>query len=541
MSEQGSSAPLVEKTNEGVLKLTVAGREQIIPLVTGVDDQVYSFTNEASTTMVAAAMARLSRNANDLRTIMADEFLGSGDTEKDTALLRRVVTDYGDDSVMQLDNLQLVFEGVSNIATKAIERGRFAAYLEQSTRYLRFDRRDEDGRYRYYTPEEFDDDTKALYEEKMDGIFDIYSDLYKKVRAHIEANDPTPEAERDGAWRNACHAQACDSIRSLLPSATKATVGVAGSTQAIYNMILHLESEELPELKKLGRSALSAVRQIAPIFFERIDNPERGGLISDNKETARANSRTLATDLVEQFGGIEQEPGTAVKLLATYGSEDELITKILSDNSQYSYDELAKLVAGLSDDQKQTVIKTYVGERYNRRVKPGRAFELPHYLFEVQCDFGAFRDIQRHRAVDSLEWQKLQPYLGHSRSKVIDDAGLVDEYEKAFALSQEAYELLTERGYEAQAQYATLFGHNMRFTFLINARSFTHSAELRTTPQGHPSYRKVYQQMAQEAEKVHPNIIGAMTFLSQAEDPDLARLGAERAKQRKLDELDKKA
>lgn len=535
MSERIPNAPLVEKTSDNLLKLTDSGREAIEPLVTSVDDQVYTFTDEASTTMVSAAMARLSRNPNDLRTIMADEFLGMSKDEKDEALLRRVVTQFGDDSVMQLDNLQVVFEGVSNIATKAIERGRYAAYLEQSTRYLRFDRKDEDGNYRYHLPEEFDADTKADYKEKLDEVFDIYSELYVQVKAHIEKTSTVPQSERDAAWRNACHAQACDSIRGLLPAATKSTVGMAGSTQSFYNLIMHLESEPLPELKKLGKGVLEAVRMVSPVFFERVDMPDRGGLISANKEFTRQNSRTLASELIEQHGGVEQETGTYVKLLGVDGTEDELFARILTDSSDYSYDVLYDLVQSLSDEDKRRVLEAYVGERYNRRVKPGRAFEYPHYSFEIQSDFGAFRDIQRHRAVDGIDWQKLQPYLGHGRPEVIDAAGLADNYERAFKASEEAYELLKERGYEEQAQYAVLFGHNMRYSFKINARSFFHSAELRTTPQGHPSYRKVYQQMAEQVAEVHPNIMEMMKFLSQEEDQELARLGAERAQARRAE------
>lgn len=535
MSERNERTPLVRKTNEGLLQLTDTGHEALKPFVTSTSDQVYAFTPEADSTLAAGAMARLSRSPNDLRTIAADEFIERDDGAE--ALIRRVVTNFGDDSVMQLDHLQLVFEGVSNLATKEIEWGRLAAYLEQSTRYLRFDRRDENGHYRYYTPEEFDDETKVEYEEKLDEIFDIYSDLYEKVLAHIKEASSVPEDERDAAWRTACHAQACDSIRGLLPAATKATVGVAGSVQAIYNLILHLESERLPEMKKLGRGALNAVRMVNPVFFERVDMPSRGGLISDNREFTRANSRSLAEELIEKMGGIEQETGTYVKLLGVDGSEDELLATILTDSSDYPYEALLDLVQSLSAEDKEKIIDTYVGERYNRRVKPGRAFELPHYHFEVQCDFGAFRDIQRHRMVDGLEWQRLQPELEHSRPKVIDEAGLTDQFERAFEASKEAHDLLKERGYDEQAQYATLFGHNMRFNFKINARSLVFSSELRTTPQGHPSYRRVYQQMAEQVEQVHPFVTRVMTFLSQDEDQELARLGAERAKQLREEKL----
>ena len=483
--------------------------------------------------MVSAAMARLSRNANDARTIVADEFYNKG--EKDQELIGRVVNDFADDSVMQLFPVQMGFDNISNIATKAVERGRFGSYLEQSSRYIRFDRRDTSGEFRYHKPAELDTQTAAEYKESLDDIFEIYSDLYQKAFEHIMATSPVPKDKQGLAWKNACSAQALDSVRGLLPAAANASVGFEGSAQSVFNMLLHLESENLPELQKLGKAALSAVRGVAPVFFERVDMPLRGQLASDNKRFTRADTRALADRLMADRG-FEVVQGAHVKLLGVDGSEDELIAKILTDGSRYSYEQSAETVATLTDAEKQEVIETYVGTRYNRRVKPGRAFELPHYLFEIQCDYGAFRDIQRHRVVDGFEWQPLQPYLGHGRPSVIDDAGLTEEYERAFEISQRAYELLESRGYQDQAQYATLFGHYMRATTKVNARSLTHTAELRTSPQGHDSYRKVYQDMYKAVEEVHPNVAKAMIFINQEDDPkfNLARLGAEEAKERKM-------
>lgn len=515
----------VVTTETGGQELTDAGREWLASWVTDTDSNVYAFTPDADAQAVAAAMARLSRNPHDLRTIIAKEF--SSDESKEIDLLRRVVSQFGDDSVMQLLGGQLVFEGVSNLATKEIEWGRLAAYLEQSTRYLRFDKKDANGKYSYYTPEEFDEDTKIEYEARMDEIFDTYSDLYEKMLAYIKDNSSIPEKERDAAWRTACHAQACDAVRSLLPASTKATVGVQGSMQAVQNMIHHMMSHELPEVRTLGHGALEAIRGVAPVFFERTDMPERGGLIQNHRQTTRDESRELATELLRDYETNEHR-GTRVTLISVDGSEEELVAKILADSSSYPYEEMISFVAGLSDEQKKRAIDTYAGDRYNRRAKPGRAFELLDYLFEIQCDYGAFRDIQRHRMVSAFEWQQLRPSLGHVVSQNVKDAGLEEPYERAFKLSNELYDTLQSRGYTDQAQYATLFGHIMRFTVKVNARSFTHTAELRTTPQGHPSYRKIYQDMYEQVATVHPNVAATIRFVSQAEDEELARLGAER-------------
>lgn len=524
--------PLVTKIDSGLLRLTDEGREAVAPQVTSLDSNVYAFTPAADPVTIAAGMARLSRNPNDLRTIIAGEFIGN---HNDQAVLQRVVAQYGDDSVKQLLPLALAFEGVSNIATKEIEWGRVAAYLEQSTRYLRFDRKDEDGRYGYFTPEDIGESTD-IYEKSMNAIFDTYSTLYSTMLAHFRTTSALPESDQDAAWRQATHAAACDSIRGILPTSTKATVGVVGSAQAIENMILHLESHPLKEARDLGHKALVAVRLVAPVFFERTDNPAQGGLISEHTSQTQEASKALANELLREVAEVDFS-GPRVLMTGYSSSEDELIAKILFDNSGKPTALIQDVVEGLSVGDKQRVIATYVGERYNRRAKPGRAFELPHYTFEVQCDYGAFRDIQRHRMVDGLEWQLLSPHIGFEVPQAIIDAGQENTYRSAFAISEQLHGHLVQSGHQDQAQYATLFGHIMRFGVTFNARSMTHTAELRTTPHGHPNYRRVFQQMHEQIAEVHPNIAAAMVFVSQAEDEELARLGAEKNRAAKFEKM----
>ncbi|MDB5160023.1 MAG: hypothetical protein JWO99_286 [Candidatus Saccharibacteria bacterium] len=520
----------VTKSPEGVLALTEAGRDAIEPWVTDLDSNVFAFTPESDTLAVAAAMARLSRNGNQLVTILASEFIDKENRESD--LLHRVVTEFGDDSVMQLYPMQMVFEGISNIATKEVEWGRLAAYLEQSTRYLRFDTKDAEGHYAYFTPTEFDPDTFAEYETNMDEIFDIYSDLYKKIYAHIEATSNEPEEKRTAAWHRAVHAQACDSIRSLLPASTRATVAVQGSAQAFYNMILNMEAHPLPEINKLGRQALAAARGVAPVFFERIDKADRGGLISDQKRASREASRALADEFMPD-SEVEPKQGPYVEIVSVNGTEDDIITKILVDSSDKSYQFVRETVAGMSDEDKQRVLDTYVGNRDNRRVKPGRAFELVDYVYEGQVDYGGWRDIQRGRMVDGLKWQDLRTELGHVRPDIIDAAGLTDEYEKAFKISANTHEMLIDRGYVDQAQYATLFGHIMRFSMKSNLRSLVHTIELRTTPQGHSAYRDFYIELHRQIAEIHPNLAEVIKFVNKDENQELARLGAERNREAK--------
>ena len=92
-----------------------------------------------------------------------------------------------------------------------------------------------------------------------------------------------------------------------------------------------------------------------------------------------------------------------------------------------------------------------------------------------------------------------------------------------------------------EAQYATLLGHRMRWKVTFNAREAFHFFELRTSPQGHPGYRKLAQQMYEKVAEVHPMLASAMIFVNQGEDTELTRLAAERATQFKLSQIDSKS
>ena len=208
-------------------KITANGHAYLNAAVTNTTGNVYAFTDKLSPTTIAAAMARLSRRGDDMRVTLLDEFAHA--MGKDEKLLQRVITAYGDDSVQQLVGQHIVVENASNLLTKKLEWGRLAAYLEQSTRYIYFDEKDAEGKYRYHTPEYLNKAVMAMYTEKMDTIFDLYSEMVHKLTDYVRANSDVPKAEQDIAWQGATRAQACDAIRPVLPVATKSTVGLFSS------------------------------------------------------------------------------------------------------------------------------------------------------------------------------------------------------------------------------------------------------------------------------------------------------------------------
>ncbi|MDQ3093980.1 MAG: FAD-dependent thymidylate synthase [bacterium] len=532
--DKKSDEPLIAKNDNGVTVITEAGKQYLQDAVTDVEGNVYTFTDKMSPITIAAAMARLSRRADDMRITILDEFAEAA-AQKDEKLLKRVITAYGDDSVQQLVGQHVVVEGASNLLTKKLEWGRLAAYLEQSTRYIYFDQKDEHGEYRYYTPDHFDESIRAQYKKVMDAIFDVYSKLVHDLTKYVRDNSTVPQAERDVAWQGATRAQACDAIRTVLPVATKSTVGIFASGQALENLIMNLLADDLPEAKATGQKILKECRKVLGTFLERADKPDRGGAtIAYRNQTRNAvlelAEKSLSTNLTEA--------GQAVTLTDVWPrNELDIVPDLLYEHSNLPLTSIRSEVNSWKIEQKSDALLAYIGDRMNRRHRPGRALEKIHYSWDLVCDYGIFRDLQRHRIVDDLEWQQLTPRYGFEIPKLVEDAGLTDLFEQCFALSLALHSFLIEKGYGLEAQYATLLGHKMRWKVTYNAREAFHLHELRTTPQGHPGYRKLVIEMHQKLCEIHPIIGEGMKFVNRDEDPELTRLAAERATQFKLDQL----
>ena len=533
IKEAASDVQYVRKDKKGNYSATDEGKAFLENVVTNTDGNVYAFTDKISPTTIAAAMARLSRRGDDMRITILDEFAGA--MGKDEKLLQRVITAYGDDSVQQLVGQHLVVENASNLLTKKLEWGRLASYLEQSTRYIYFDQKDKNGRYRYHVPENLNRKTRSAYRRIMDEIFDSYSDMVHKLTDYVTTHSKVPEKERDAAFKGAVRAQACDAVRPVLPVATTSTVGIYASGQALESLIMHLLSDALPEARATGQAILDETRKTIPTFLERADKPDRGGAsIAYRATTYRAVRELADKQLPSNLGGLDED----VQLVDYWPKNElDLLPHMLYEHSVLSLADIKKAVQSWAYDQKTEAFQTYIGERLNRRHRPGRALEVAHYSWDLLCDYGIFRDLQRHRMVDAFDWQELTPRYGFDIPELVEKAGLAEQFEACFDKSAELYSLLQEAGYQLEAQYATLLGHRMRWKITYNAREAMHLHELRTSPQGHPGYRKLVKQMHDKLAEVHPMLAGSMKFVNKGEDDELTRLAAEKYTQFKLQQL----
>lgn len=500
-----------------------------------------------------ALFARYSRSPKSLRRLFLEEFVGdldmSGDQGVDATvglaraeeLYDRVFYEYGDDSVAQLGGVHLACEQVSNLLTKVIERGRVMSYMEKSTRYVAYDSRLPNGHYRYYrSPEVLASALGARYVGDMDRIFDTYAALVPQLRQWYARQAPKPPEGSELAYRRALRAKAFDAARGVLPAAATSNVGVYGSGQAFEALLLRMRAHPLPEARSYAELMLAELRKVIPSWVRRVQVADRGGAWVEYLRQTRSQMAQVAQSLLgparppELTGAAPPE----VRLVDfDPRGEEKVVAAMLYPFSGLSEAEVSERVASMPAGQRLQVMAAYAGERTNRRHRPGRALERTSYRFEVVSDYGAFRDLQRHRML-SIEWQSLTPHNGYSMPQAVVEAGGERAYASAMDRSADLYEAMRDRFGPEMAAYALTLAHRVRYTVEMNAREAMHVLELRTTPQGHPEYRQVCQEMhrliAEQAG--HRAISAMMRFVDRtpSTDQDLGRLDNEqRAEQRR--------
>ena len=486
----------IETVTYPLEQFTEEEQARLAPHFTNLDRPVFALVNLPET-VKGALFARYSRYAGTLRRLFLDEFADSlpdvpvvelSEGERAAKLYETIFLGYGDDSVAQLGGAHIACEWTSNLLTKILQRPRLAAYLEQSTRYIAYDTPLDGFGYRYHR----DPRLGPAYEAAMDELFATYSALLTGVSAWVDEKFPAAEGESPAAHRRAVRAKALDLVRGVLPAASLSHVGIYATGQTYEQLVLHLLAHPLAEARAYGEMLLDELQAVMPSFVTRVPRPDRGGrwieYLRERNEVAAAAAARLGLD---ETGGDDEAAVSSVRLLRVHGSEEELLAALLYEASTVGEEQALAAVGRLSAEQRATLVRDLVAERENRRHRPGRGFETLTYRFEIVSDYGAFRDLQRHRLL-TCQWQRLSPDLGADVPHEVEEAGLGTQY-----------------------------------VLELDAREALHLIELRSGREGHPSYRAVALQMRDAIAAVHPSVAAAMTFVDDSTEPRLERLLSE--------------
>lgn len=525
-----------------------AERAVLAPFVTDLDAPIFGLRNLPEV-VKGALFSRYSRSEKSIRRILLDEFINlpeSGFTElvanahhagmeqlvavgQAEAFYERVLVGYGDDSVAELGGAHVACEDISNIAAKLIEDARIGlSPLEKSTRYVNFSQK-VNGQYRYVREQHIMQSAWAqAYEHAMDGLFDAYVQLLEPTMAWVRARTPRDAQTSERAYNSATRAKAFDLLRGLLPMATRTNVGVFANGRAFEYLITRLGSHHLAEMQHVSTQLQQALDQLIPSFVKRAKTPRGAAMrqyMSDIRQQLAQSAQALPS--------LDAQQATPQVTLVAF-DEDALVrvaSAALYPHSTQALADIITYVAQLPVAEQVQIVMQAAGERGVRFHKPGRAYEEAHYTFDIIADIGAYRDLQRHRILTQTR-QDFGVDLGYIVPGELREAGLANTY--CAAIEQASAFVRRSRADIGEAsQYAVPMACLMRWRITLNLREAYHLCELRSSPQGHPTYRAVAQQIYHAIKAVHPELVAPMRFVD-LNDYELERLDAERKLDKKL-------
>ena len=506
---------------------TTEERELLAPHFTNLERPVFALVNLPET-VKGALFARYSRYSGTVRRLYLEEFAAdapvggrpfdAAEGERAAKLYERVFLGYGDDSIAQVGGAHVACEWVSNVLTKVLQRGRLAAYLEQSTRYIPYDQ----AAARRRLPLLPRRGAGGPFATAMDEIFAIYSRSLAAVEEWAANRWPRGAEEPEGAWRRSIRAKALDLLRGLLPASTLSHVGIYASGQAYEQLIMRLLASPLPEAREYGGMILTELQRVMPSFVSRVDRPERGGEWIDYLRTRRERTEEWVARLgLDRRGGGDSAP--TVELVHVDGSEEDLLAACL-----YRVGERA----GERDPRPRRRPRprgagAAAGGRRRRPRQPPppprprlRGAPLP------LRDRLRLRRLPRPAAAPDADGPVAAPRPRPRRRRAGRGArGRRRRRVRAgLEISRAEHERLLGAGLPEFAPYALSLAYRIRYSLDLNAREAMHLIELRSGREGHPTYRAVAQAMHERIAAVHPGVAATMSHVDTSLEPRLERI-----------------
>jgi thymidylate synthase ThyX len=521
-----------------------------------IDGQVFAITTPRQVDR-GALMSRYSRTDKTMRRIFLDEF--AKNPNRGEEFYRRVLLEYGDDSVAELGEAQVAVEGISNIAAKKIEDRRVGlSYLEKSSRYVAFNQK-VGGYYRYAREESIMSSSHAdRYIEACDHSFNTYSKSIQPLQAFLKEKEPIERfsffdsmSQKEIPFNNliagkdieaarriysmTIKAKALDILRGLLPASTMTNIGITGNGRAFEYLLTLMYGSKLKEIRSIAAQLFNELNTLIPSFIRRANDKYGQALQEYTAKTGNAIGEFARSHL----SGIppEEEP-ELVRLIDykdNFQAEVNVISAILYEQAQgQSLHRITNYVKSMPIEERSKVLRAYTEFRTSRRHRPGRAFEMVDYTFELFTNFGIFRDLHRHRIL-TIERQLLSTRHGYDLPQDLVDSGLDKDFRDCMSLSKQVYEEIAKTMPE-EAQYVVNFAYRYPYFVKMNLREACHMIELRTAPQGHPDYRIVCQKIYNEIKQVHPQLAHGIKFVDMNRY-QLERFDAEKKSEKKRQQV----
>jgi thymidylate synthase ThyX len=283
-------------------------------------------------------------------------------------------------------------------------------------------------------------------------------------------------------------------------------------------------------MQEVGKKSFQELSKVIPSFIRRADvNNKHYQGFAQFYETMRSEIQLFAEKHALQVTQMFQ-PGVR---LTEYDKNavHKVAGALLFENTQGNLHELQKYCQTLPDEEIALLFEAASSPRENRRHKSPRALEHANFTFEILADFGVYRDLHRHRIL-TQERQLLTCNYSYFIPQEIIGTEMEKEYREAMDQAKIAYDEIAEELPE-EAQYVVPMAYNVHWYFHVNLRSLQWLCELRSQAAGHPTYRYIAQEMAQQVSKALPQFERFFKFVD-FNGYELGRLGAEVRQEEKM-------
>ncbi len=474
--------------------------------------------------VLAVAMAKYSRSSKSIK-----ETIDELTEEKSAEFHEKWVLGYGDASVADMAVVAVAVENVSILASKVLEDNRIASYQEKSTRYVQFDSSS------YFRPTAVMASGHAdLYVKTADMLFATYEKVLAGMIEHYRKRYPKPDDLTDKMYEAKLKARSLDVARYLLPAGTLTNFGMIMSARALRHAISKMKGSQLAEVREIGSEVEAAAvnpaynphrARIQPLLEALAEKaPDEAAALQESLKLQIKGAPTLVkhTEPKPYFDGVAAigrryatelgviEPVRDSQPRADFiterpSPEDELVATIIYSGSRAPFSDILKKVSSLNNSKKQEIINAVQSQR-GERDWVTRHFEVPGgFIFDILFDYGAFRDLQRHRMLTQIN-QPLGTDLGYEVPRDLEDAGLLPTYDEAMKQAARTVETIGT-DLPDDATYLIPLGYRKRTLFKMNLRELHHFIELRSKSGGHFSYRALVYEMYEKVKAAHPMLV----------------------------------
>ena len=441
----------------------------------------------------AYALARYSRSPDSIRESI--EWVRAHDSEK---FLESFYFQYGHASIADLGHVVLSLEGISELAAVEVEDEQLWDGQAKSSRYQDFSRSG------FVTPPEFTAEQAAAYRTAADGLLRAYRRVHEQARIYLRERLPKPDEMKPKAYERNVSARAFDVARYLLFWGAPTNVGQVTSIRTLERQIRRLKASEYAELRELGEEMAAACSRtpdcawdpgaagepLAPTLARHVG-------ASTHPPQARRDLRQWAEQNLPAGSGAASED---VDLLRPASVTADVVATLLYTVTERPYRELYDLAAGWSEARRAEVIDTALRSR-ERHDELLRAFRGGPYVFDITMDYGAYRDLHRHRRCAQFR-QGYSGKLGYATPEMVEEAGLEDLYRGVLDETYAMAASLPEPG----SHYLLPFATRGRFLFKMDFAEAEYIARLRSGVKGHISYRRIAWEMKRKMADLEPEL-----------------------------------